>query len=84
MDFSSFLGSQLEGQRKCREHPQGWDVGRPLGLTNNNVVANHLDLAGKRLAMQLWGGAQLGQLFCPNTTPHSEQCLHLKVRLSRC
>lgn len=29
-----------------------------LGLTNNRVVSNQLNLAGKRLALQLWGGAQ--------------------------
>lgn len=31
MDFSSFLESKLEGQRKYREQPQGWDVGRLSG-----------------------------------------------------
>lgn len=31
MDFSSFLESKLEDQRKHREQPQGWDVGRISG-----------------------------------------------------
>lgn len=59
MDFSSFLESQLEGQRKYREQPQGWDVGRLSGAYKQpRVVSNQLNLAGKRLALQLWGGAQ--------------------------
>lgn len=57
MDFSSFLESKLEGQRKYSSPRAGMWEGS-LGLTNNRIVSNQLNLAGKRLALQLWGGAQ--------------------------
>lgn len=58
MDFSSFLGSKLEGQRKYQEQPQGWDVGRLSGAYKQSLCVQSAQAAGQRLSMQLRGGAQ--------------------------
>lgn len=77
MDFSSFLGSKLEDQRKYREQPQGWDVGRFSGALQTTTLCpiSSIQLARGLLCScgevhsQPLTTIAAGQLFPPTPTP---------------